>query len=240
MQAISDYSGKRGHVTEFVTCFETRQKIARVELEECQETGKLVRPDVLIKCETTGKHVLPSQCGRCSVTNKVVLKKHLLVSSVSGALVLAELAVRSHSGEFCLPTEAQLCAWSRQKYHPADLGVCALTGLPMASEFLTREHSRLRPLHELLNDGHREAKQGDYPVLEAAISKKMNGAKCRILSGAISPTGKALAICAELKLLLGLKTNSSGLCLFSGGSSDRRQRCAGQNVQRRLDAELAN
>jgi hypothetical protein len=49
-----------------------------------------------------------------------------------------------------------------------------------------------------------------YPTLKSALSKVLNGQKCRIVSGAISPTKNALAVCAEIKTLLGLKTNYIG------------------------------
>jgi superfamily II DNA or RNA helicase len=213
-ETISAYSGKRGHTSEFVTCSETRQKVARIEAEQCEETGNLVRPGVLVRCEATGRRVLPSLCGRCSVTNKIALKKHIVASSISGSPVLADVAIRAISGTFCLPSEAQTCAWTGQIHHPDDLAECSLTGLKVCSQFLTKEHSYLRALSELLNNATHDAVHPHYPVLEAALSRKMDGAQCRILSGAASPTGNALALCAELKAFLGLKTSYLG-CVFS-------------------------
>lgn len=165
---------------------------------------------MLVRCESTGKRVLPSLCSRCSVTNKVALKRAFVSSSISRAPVLVDAAVRSSSGKYCLPSEFQSCAWSGQKFHPEDLGVCSLTGLPINREFLTKEHSRLRPLFELLDDVERSADGKDYPILESAVSRKLHGLKCRIVSGAISPTKNALAVCAETKRMLGLKTNYLG------------------------------
>jgi superfamily II DNA or RNA helicase len=206
----SEVSGRRGHISEFTECSETRQRLARAEAEQCQQTRRLVRPGVLIKCEATGKRVLPSECGRCSVTNKVALKQYLVSSSISGAPVLADAAVYSASGRPCLLLEAQACAWSGQKHHPDDLRVCELTGLNIFLEFLTKGRPRLLPLIQLLDDTTIEAKREPYPILEAALSRKLDGAKCQIVSGAISPTGTALAICAEHRTMLGLRTKYLG------------------------------
>jgi hypothetical protein len=75
---------------------------------------------------------------------------------------------------------------------------------------LTKDHLRLRPLFELLDDVGSSPDGKEYPILEAAASRKLNGSKCRIVSGAISPTKSALAVCAESKMMLGLKKNCVG------------------------------
>ena len=209
-EATSDYSRKKGHKSEFMRCFVTRQLIGLAEAEKCQETGELVRPGVLVKCEVTGEHVLPSLCGRCSVTNKVALKRVLVSSSISQAVVRRDVAVKSSSGKFCLPAECETCAWIGQKYHPDDLGKCMLTGLSVHSQFLTKQNSRLRPLFELVNDVSRLPDGKEYPVIESALARRMNGTKSKIVSGAISPTKNALAVCAEVKHLFGLKTTYIG------------------------------
>ena len=205
-EAVSNYSSKKGHSSEFITCFETRQLIAAAEAEQCQETGKLVRPGVLVNCEATAKRVLPSECDRCTVTNKIVLKRCLVSSSVSQKSVLSSIAIRSSKGNFCFPSECQTCAWSGEHFHPDDLRICALTGLTVHVEYLTEDHSNLRPLFDLLNDLALLPDGKEYPILEAAVSRKLNGLRCRIVSAAISPTRNGLAVCAVSKLMLGLKT----------------------------------
>jgi hypothetical protein len=206
----SDVSGKQGHKSEFVDCYETRQSLAATEAERCEESGKLVRPGILLECGATGKRVLPSLCGRCAVTGKNALKRVLVSSSLSGVTILPDAAVRSSAGQYCVPAECQTCAWSGQHLHPNDLGICALTGLAVNKEFLTKKESRLRPLFELLDDKNSVASGVAHPVLEAAVSRKLNGLKCRLVSGAMSPTKVALAVCAETKSLLGLKKNYIG------------------------------
>ena len=209
-QAISDYSGKKGHTSEFVHCFETRQLIGSAEAEKCDETGKLVRPGVLVSCEVTGKKVLPSLCGRCAATGKVALKRVLVTSSLSQVPIIRDVAMQASSGNFCLPTECETCAWTGQKFHPDDLRRCSLTRLLVHSNFLTKQDFRLQPLFALLNDVARSPDGKDYPVIEGALAQKVNGTRSKIVSAAISPTKNSLAVCAQVKHLLGLKTNYIG------------------------------
>ncbi len=219
-EAISDYSGKRGHKSEFVTCFETGRSIAGMEAERCGETGKLVCPGVLVVCEGTGKRVLPSECSRCASTKKIVLKRLLVTSSVSQASVLEDVAVRSAEGKICLPVECQACAWSDQRFHPDDLRMCNLTGLNVHFQFLKKGTACLQVLVEML-DGVKHSTEGSegYPSLEGRLSGILNGSKCRIIAGAFSPTKSALAICAEVKLLMGLRTNYAGF-IYSPSSGE--------------------
>jgi superfamily II DNA or RNA helicase len=212
-ESQSEFSGKKGHASEFLNCLETRQFLAKAEAEQCEETNKFVRPGVLVTCGASGKRVLPSECGRCSVTNKQALKRLLVVSSISGLSVLPEAAVRSSSGTYCLPVEAKPCAWTGKAYHPNDLGICTLTTLRVHKEFLTAQNSRLKPLFDLLNDVTTVTGNREFPVLEAALSKALNGEKCRMVSGAISPTKSAMAICAEVKSYFGFKIKYVG-CVF--------------------------
>jgi superfamily II DNA or RNA helicase len=218
-EARSEFSGKKGHNSEFLNCFETRQLLASAEAEQCQETGKFVRPGILVTCEVSGKRARPSECSRCSVTNKQVLKRLLVVSSISGLLALPDAAVRSSSGQYCLLAETILCAWTGRRSHPDDIGTCTLTSLHVHKDFLTKQNSCLEPLFKLLNDVNCAAADREFPVLTAALSKALDGQKCRMVSGAISPTKTAMAVCAEVKSYLGLKTNYVG-CVFFPASRD--------------------
>jgi hypothetical protein len=193
-----------------LACFETKQVLAREEADQCQETGKLVRPGVLVICEASGLRVLPSECARCSVTNKKALRRLLVMSSLSGATMLSEIAIRSSSGAYCLPAETSRCLWTGTANHPDDIGICTLTNLQVHKSFLTSQNLRLKPLFELLNDLSSEATGQELPILEAALSKALDGRKCRMVSGAMSPTKAAMAICAQVKSYLGLRTNYVG------------------------------
>ena len=202
--------GKERPQERVVSCFETRQLIAAAETERCEETGKLVRPEILVHCAVTGKRVLPSLCGRCSVSHKLALKRVLVSGSISQAPAIADFAVQSLSGKFCLPSECQACSWTAQKYHPDDIGMCTLTGLSVHVEYLTRQESRSRPLFELLNDVDQSAKDQKFPILEDVLLRKADISKCRIVSGVMSPTKSALAVCAKVRAMLGLRTSYLG------------------------------
>ena len=164
-------------------------------------------------CEVTRKHVLPSQCARCSVTNKIALKTLLVLSSVSQMPVLASIAVKSSSSKFCLPNECQNCSWTGNRFHPEDIRICKLTGLTIHQEFLTEDRSYLRPLFDLLNDLQSSPDGKKYPLLEGAVSRKLKGLKCRIVSGAISPTKNTWAVCAVSKSVMGFKIDHLGFVL---------------------------
>jgi hypothetical protein len=49
-----------------------------------------------------------------------------------------------------------------------------------------------------------------YPIITGALEKKLGGGKFRIVSGAVSPTKAALAVCAETRSMLGLKSRFLG------------------------------
>ncbi len=208
--AVSAYSGKVGHQQEFISCFETTQLVANNEAERCQESNQLVRPGILLACEETGIRARPSLLERCSETGKLGLKRLLVSSSLSQMRILKSCAIKSTAGDYCGQAEAVECAWSGEKYHPSDLGVCELTGLNVHQKFLGATSPFLIPLVDLLNNYKEPTTETQYPLLENALARKLNGAKCRIISGAISPTNSTLAMCAEAKSMLGLKSRILG------------------------------
>jgi superfamily II DNA or RNA helicase len=208
--AVSAYSGKAGHQQEFVSCFETRQLVSNNEAERCEESNELVRPDVLSRCEETGIRARPSLFDRCSATGKLVLKRLLVPSSVSQKRILKSQAIQSSSGNYCGQSETVQCAWSGEKFHPDDLGICELTGLKVHRDFLSAANPSLVPLVELLNNHEEPVTETQFPILENALKQRLNGAKCRIISGALSPTKSTLAVCAETKSMLGLKLRTLG------------------------------
>jgi len=212
-QVRSAVSGKTGHKQEFLSCYVTRQPIAVTEAEQCQVTGNYVRPGILEVCAITHKRVLPSELSRCTVTGKRVLKNLLVTSSVSGAQMLEDVAVSSIAGKYCAPIEAKLCFWSSRKVHPDDLRVCGLTGLSIHFEYATTDVSaRLQPLVELLNGIKRNADEPQlWDVLSAKVSTTLNGARCRVETAILSPAGKHLAVCAEVRRLLGFRVRQAGL-----------------------------
>jgi superfamily II DNA or RNA helicase len=215
-QERSVVSGKTGHRTEFIQCYETRQPLLPAEAQKCQATGRLVRPGVLEQCAVTQKTVLPSELDRCAATTVRALRGLMVTSSVSGARVLENTAVRSVTGKFCLPAEAKQCLWSGQACHPDDLRRCALTGVSVHSRFVASDsHPQLQPLAELLQGVLRTGDQVDlWSAIADKTSKALRGVRCQVESASLSPDQQHLAVCLEVRTLLGLRVRQAGL-LFS-------------------------
>jgi superfamily II DNA or RNA helicase len=217
----SAVSGRRGHKQEFVVCHETRQIVASTEAERCEVTGEFVRPGILEPCAITQKRVLPSELLRCAVTGKRALKKLLVTSSLSGTNLLEEVAVRSAKGTFCTPVETKPCVWSGARFHPDDLRLCGLTGLAIHFEFATEDSSpRLKPLAELLDGTLRTADEpGLWDELKTKTELALERGRCKIEAAVLSPDRKHLAVCVEVRTLLGLRVRHAGLLYAIGGNS---------------------
>lgn len=211
-QIRSAVSGKSGHKTEFITCYETQQPIAPSETEQCELTGKQVRPGILRLCDVTGRRVLPSELERCTVTGKRALRQLLVSSSLSQVRVLESAAIRSATGRFCTPAESRTCFWSDRKYHPDDLRTCTLTGLPIYFEFATNGGpTRLQPLVELLDGIRRTADEtGLWNAAVTQVSASLKGGKCKVEAAILSPAKAHLAICCEVRTLLGMRVHQLG------------------------------
>jgi len=226
--AISELSGKRyrideqvrssvsvmsGHLKEFLTCHETQQFMAVHEAEQCEVTGHRVRPGILQPCAVSGKRVLPSQLTRCAATGQQVLPGLLVTSSLTGAQIIESVAIRSAKGKYCAPVEAKTCLWSGTKFHPDDLRVCELTGLSIHIDFVTSGvDSRLQALDELLDGIRRNAAQTElWDVIASKVSTSLGGGRCRVEAAVLSPDEKHLAVCAEVRTLLGLRVRHAGL-----------------------------
>lgn len=211
-QMRSAVSGKAGHREEFVECHETRQPIAIAEAEKCETTGKQVRPGILVACEISGKRVLPSEIARCVVTGKQALKNLFVTSSVSNVLLLADSAIVSSTGQYCTPSEARPCFWSGKESHPDDLRICSLTGLPIHIMHVTSSMPpRLSPLENMLAGMLRTRDRVEsWPYIERRLAEVLKGGKCKIEAVELSPDGKHAAGCAEVKTLLGFRTQHVG------------------------------
>lgn len=205
--ARSAMSGRMGHKREFVECHDTRQLIAADEAERCDATGKQVRKGLLQFCSESGKRVLPSELGRCAATGQRVMKNLLVNSSVSGEPLLNRAAIQSRHGKPCLPAEATECFWSGRPTHPDDLRVCELTGLKVHSDYTVDRGNRLLPLIEMLDGIRRTAdEQSIWSEVANRMSTALSGKSCRVEAAVLSPSGKHLAACSEVKSMLGLRT----------------------------------
>ena len=209
----SAVSGQSGHKDEFLYCHETRQPITAKEVEQCQVTGKFVRPGILERCHVTGKAVLPSELERCAVTDRRVLKKLLVVSSVSGARLQHQLAILSISGKYCAPSEARGCIWSGRISHPDDLRACSLTGVSFHTQLMSPgANPFLQPLGDLLHGICHTADGTDrWDEIASKASIALGGSRCRIEAGSASPDKRHLALCLEVRTLLGLRVQQAGL-----------------------------
>jgi hypothetical protein len=183
------------------------------EAETCEVTGKFVRPGVLEKCSVTEKTVLPSELERCAVSDKRVLKKLLVTSSVSGARLQHRLAVRSIAGKYCALVETKKCVWSGHRSHPDDVFVCTLTGIPFHVAFAALgQKSYLQPLGDLLRGVRRTADAPDrWEDIASKASTALRGSRCRVETAHVSPDKRHLAICAEVRTLLGLRVHQAGM-----------------------------
>jgi superfamily II DNA or RNA helicase len=217
-QVASGVSGATGHVSEFVTCSETRVPLAMREAEQCEVTQQYVRRGILEKCAVTGKSVLPSELERCVVSGQRALKRSLVSSSISGARMIEATAVPSAVGHFCLPAEAKACAWSSTMAHPEDLRECHLTGLAVHFRYFRASPiASLQPLAELLDGVDRGA---DAATQWADITEAFPAAfkKGSIESALFSPNRTELAICFSVRRMLGLRTHQVG-CVFDLATS---------------------
>ena len=219
-QMCSIVSGKTGHKSEFLNCHETGQPLLVSEAEQCEVTSNYVRPGILEECAITKKRVLPLELERCAATGKRALRRLFVTSSLSEARILEDVAVGSATGKFCAPVEAKPCLWSGRKCHPKDLRICSLTNLSIHFEFLSThfEFSKvgrypcLEPLINLLNGTNRTA---DKSQLWEAIATKatavLGKGRCRVIVATLSPDILHLAVCAEVRTLLGFRVRHAGM-----------------------------
>ncbi len=212
-QMRSAVSGKSGHKSEFIFCHETRQPLLLSEANQCEVTGTYVRPGVLEECAVTKKRVLPSELERCANTGKRALHKLFVTSGISGARILEEVAVRSATGQICTPVEAKPCIWTGRSFHPDDLRSCWLTDLLIHFQFTTSgKYPSLLPLVELLNGTKRTQ---DELKLWETIGQQTETAqgkgRCRVIGAILSPDKNHLAVCIEVRTLLGFRIRHAGL-----------------------------
>ncbi len=214
-QLRSVVSGKTGHQKEFVVCIETNQAILPSEAEKCDITGKVVKPGILQRCDISGKMVMPTELEKSAVTGKMALKKFFVSSSLSSVKLLEDEAIRSITGKFCMPAEARACTWSGRKTHPDDLRICQLTSVQIHVEYAAEgEMTCLQPLILLLNGIQRMTDMQEiWPDVFKKASAAINNNRFKIEAAQVSPDRQCLAICSEVKTILGIKTRHVGLLI---------------------------
>jgi hypothetical protein len=176
-----------------------------------------VFPGLLEECAVSKQRVVPQELAPSSVSGRRALKQFLVASSISGVRCLQEEAIRSDARRFCTRMEAQPCAWSSRETHPDDLRICDLTGLAIHYSFATRQpRYRLAPLAEMLGGTRRAADEKPFWRDLAQLASVVSDGRCIIESAQASPNGKHLAVCAEQKKLLGLRTRYIGFVYSLG------------------------
>jgi hypothetical protein len=147
------------------------------------------------------------------VADSRVLKRLLVTSSVSGARLQQQLAIRSISGEYCTPAEAGSCMWSGRISHPDDLRVCSLTGISFHMQFATPgANSYLQPLADLLHGLRHTSDATDrWDEIATKASAVLRASRCRIEAACASPDKRHLALCSEVRTLLGLRVQQAGM-----------------------------
>jgi hypothetical protein len=218
---VSALSGRVGHKSEFIDCHETRASIASDEAERCEATGALVRPGVLITCGETGVRVLPSETRTSSVSAIRARKELFVVSSVSGDPLLEREGVGSSSHAFCKASEAVVCEWGGKPSHPDDVVDCALTGLLVRREYLTRDKPfRLDALQRLLDGrSHDRAFEVEWEAFSQSAGRAPHTNKIRIEGAIGAPTGDRAAVVGEVRTLLGLRVRQVGFVIDASNAT---------------------
>ncbi len=209
----SSVSSLSGHKSEFIKCAESGKPLLRNEAEECASTGKVVLPGILEKCEISNVKVLPSELEQSSESGIKALKKFFVVSTVSNTTILEKEAIKSTTGKYCKIAEAKICSWSNQVSHPDDLALCHLTGLPVHIRYMSAgTEGKLETLSNLVKGISRKTDKSDlWSDIKVSIADVLGNKSIKIESSELSPNADQLAICVQVRTMLGLKIRHAGL-----------------------------
>jgi len=216
-QMASVVSGRKGHKSEFVYATDSQDCLLPTEAATCEVTHKVVRSGTLEKCEVTGKMVIPSELEKCVVTRRRALRSLFVSSSISGGRVLETEALRSDTGNYCLPNEAKPCFWSGKDCHPDDLRICQLTGLSAHFKFMTTSGGTcLEPLVNLLRGVTRRTDVESAWDTVSLHASRLSKGKVKIESSECSPSGRHLAVCGSTRNWLGRNIRHLGMIYVLG------------------------
>jgi hypothetical protein len=210
----SSVSGKTGHKTEFIICAITDKPILPKESEKCEVSESPVTKGLLEECSVSGKKVMPNLLEKSSLSGKKALKKFFESSSISEAKFIDSEGIKSSTGKYCLPVEAQSCTWDATPYHPDDIIICRLSNLPYHFKYTVSDSvgSKFKILGDLLDGTLRsqEAIENISSVTENVISTLKNK-KIELEYYKVSPDQTKLAISVRVKTMLGFKTQFFGI-----------------------------
>jgi hypothetical protein len=210
-QQHSDVTGVSGHKSEFIKCPFSKKVLLESEGERCATSKTFVAPGVLELCAVSGQMVIPTELETCSISETKALKKYFVKSSISEARMIGNYAMRAISGAYCTPREGVFCLWSGERWHPEDIRTCVLTGISIHVDYATDSPPMLYPLLEQLK-GH--LRTVDHPTtwhtIESLLSHAVGTTRNQIQSSELSPSGNHLAICAEIRTMLGMRKYFAG------------------------------
>src|SRR4029450_6334893 len=94
-----------------------------------------------------------------------------------------------------------------------DLRVCEMTGLSIHFAFATvNGPSRLQPLVDLLNGITRTAEEPQlWEAVTTKVAATLGKGRCRVEAAVLSPDRRHLAVCSEVRTLLGLRVHHAGV-----------------------------
>lgn len=213
----SSVSGKTGHKSEFIICAITDKPILPKESEKCEVSDSVVTKGLLEECSVSNQKVMPSLLEKSSLSGKKALKKFFESSSLSEAKFIESEGIKSSTGKYCLPVEAQSCTWDSTPYHPDDIIICRLSNLPYHFKYTVSDSvgSKFKILGDLLDGTLRshEVIENIQLVTENIISTLKNK-KIEPEYFKMSPDQTRLAISVRVKTMLGFKTQFFGI-IFS-------------------------
>jgi hypothetical protein len=101
----------------------------------------------------------------------------------------------------------------RCRSHPDDTRVCTLTGIPFHAEFAAAgDKPYLQPLADLLHGVRWSADAADrWEDIAAKASTALRGSRCRVETAYVSPDHRHLAICSEVRTMLGFRVHQAGM-----------------------------
>ena len=111
-EEICAATGARGHVSEFINCSYSQDRLAFDATVMCAETNQRVSPAYTVELKT-GEHVLKEHAVVCSFTGETVPRNRTAVSEISDRV--------------CKADESEICSVTKKRAHRSELDRCCIT-----------------------------------------------------------------------------------------------------------------
>jgi hypothetical protein len=216
---VVPHTGLWTNAPELGSCGNTG-KTAPIEcLGRCAMTGVDALQHLLVESEISGRQALPEHTLHCSLSGKRILVDEAEMSAVTGKLVAHSLLKTSAvSGKRAEPEHFGRCDFSGAEVLNVELGVSAVSGKRY------RLDQQLRSAVSS-NAGHKEEFLFCYETRQPITPKEAETCevtgkfvrpgvleKCAAIEAAhVSPDKQHVAICSEVRTLLGLRVQQAGL-----------------------------